>query len=308
MGRLGSNVFQNKSCCHLRHSLHCTYSDLAKFCDCLNTFLRRAARLSAATVIMLISPSRKSHEPPMPAEEVSRLLHLIDQVHGGSVQPAAEYTNPQHATPLPDDKRDGIRLPGLSALFPAYSSGRNRGVSSYPTPMSSDTSFSPINNSPGHTSPHVLPEQQAMSTHLDAVRRGFAFHRKCNHFVFVAYDDTQAERLLENFKSIIADGGPRTEIKTCELFSVGVIAAIFNRVEIPAEIGDLFYKVASERIGNWVLSQPLTAMRCCALLGLANLFQKATVSLLYFGGRTNFNLRLDLPLLTCPSRSCIGSC
>jgi hypothetical protein len=257
---------------------------------------------------MLISPSRKPHEPSMPAEEVSRLLHLIDQVHGGSVSPATDYTNPQRATPIPDDTRDGIRLPGLSALFPAFSSGRSRGVSSYPTPMSSDTSFSPINNSPGHMSPHILPEQQAMSTYLEAVRRGFAFHRKCNHFVFVAYDDAQAERLLENFKSIIADGGPFNEIKICELFSVGVIAAIFNRVEIPAEVGDLFYKMASERIGSWVLSQPLTAMRCCALLGLANLFQKATVSLLYFGGQTNSCRRLDLPLLISPPRSCIGSC
>jgi hypothetical protein len=152
--------------------------------------------------------------------------------------------------------------------------------------MSSDTAFSPANDSPGHTTPHVLPEQQAMSSHLQAVRRGFAFHRKCNGHVFVAFDETQVDRLIENFKDGLADGGPLTEIKTCEVFSVGVIAAIFNRVEIPAEVGDLFYKAASERIGKWVLSQPLTAMRCCALLGLANLFQKATISLLYFGRRT----------------------
>ena len=124
-----------------------------------------------------------------------------------------------------------------------------------------------------------------MSTHLEAVHRGFAFHRKCNRHAFIAYDETQVDRLLEEFQSSIAETRQLSEIKTCELFSVSVIAATFNRVEIPAETSDMFYKVASERIGNWVLSQPLTAMRCCALLGLANLFQKATISLLYFGER-----------------------
>lgn len=122
-----------------------------------------------------------------------------------------------------------------------------------------------------------------MSTHLEAVRRGFDVYRKCNRHAFIAYDEAQVDRLLEEFQNHPAENRPLNDVKTCELFSVGVIAATFNRVEIPAEVSDLFYKVASERVGSWVLSQPLTAMRCCALLGLANLFQKATISLLYFG-------------------------
>jgi hypothetical protein len=226
---------------------------------------------------------KRPHKGPVPVEEVSRLLHLIDQVHGDSVPSVAAYTR-QQLMPLPDDARDGIRLPGLSALFPAFSSDRSRSLSVYSTP-SSGTVLSPADNiSPGYLTPSVSPEQHAMSTRLEAVRRGFAFHRTCNRHAFIAYDEPQVERLLESFQNGIADNWPLTDIKTCEVFSVGVIAAIFNRVEIPAEIGDLFYKAASERIGKWVLNQPLTAMRCCALLGLANLFQKATISLLYFGG------------------------
>ena len=233
---------------------------------------------------MLISPaSNKFHELPVPSDEVSRLLHLIDQVHGGAAPPAADYAQLQYVTPIPDDKRDGIRLPGLSAIFPAFSSGWNGSISAYPTPMSSDPVLSSTTHSPSQNSPYISPEQHTMSTHLKAVRRGFAFHRKCNRHAFIAYDEAQVDRLLEEFQSSIAETRQLNEIKTCELFSVSVIAATFNRVEIPAEISDMFYKVASERIGNWVLSQPLTAMRCCALLGLANLFQKATISLLYFG-------------------------
>lgn len=92
------------------------------------------------------------------------------------------------------------------------------------------------------------------------------------------------ERLLNEYQGSIVENRLTNDVNTCEVFSVAVISATFNRVEIPAEIGDLFYKVASDQIGDWVMSQPLTAMRCCALLGLANLFQKATISILYFGG------------------------
>jgi hypothetical protein len=237
---------------------------------------------------MLISPARnKLHDFQAPSEEVSRLLHLIDQVQGGggtgSASPAADYPQLRYATPIPDDRRDGIRLPGLSAIFPAFSSGRKSSISAYPTPLSSDTVLSSAGQSPSSNSSYLSAEQHAMSTHLEAVRRGFAFHRKCNRHAFVAYDEMQVDRLIEEFQDSVADCRQLNEVKTCELFSVSVIAATFNRVEIPADISDLFYKVAAERIGVWVLSQPLTAMRCCALIGLANLFQKASISILYFG-------------------------
>ena len=93
----------------------------------------------------------------------------------------------------------------------------------------------------------------------------------------------QADLLLEEFQNSTADSRQLNEIKTCELFSVSVIAATFNRLEIPADVSDLFYEGAAGRIGSWMLSQPLTAMRCCALIGLANVFQKASISILYFG-------------------------
>jgi hypothetical protein len=243
---------------------------------------------------MLISPARsKLHDVQAPSEEVSRLLDLIDQVQGsggtGSASPAADYTQLHYATPIAEDKKDGIRLPGLSAIFPAFSSGRlgsvqsADSVSAYPTPMSSNTVLSSAGHSPGQNSPYISAEQHAMSTHLEAVRRGFAFHRRCNRHAFFAYEQLQVDRLLEEFQNSTADCRQLNEIKTCELFSVSVIAATFNRLEIPADTSDLFYKVAAERIGVWVLSQPLTAMRCCALMGLANLFQKASISILYFG-------------------------
>jgi hypothetical protein len=247
---------------------------------------------------MLISPARsnKGQGSPLASEEVSRLLHLIDQVHGGggggSASPAADYHQLHYATPIGDDKRDGIRLPGLSAIFPAFSSGRSSSVSAYPTPMSSDTVLSSAGHSPSSNSPYLSAEQHAMSTHLEAVRRGFAFHRKCNRHAFVAYDEMQVDRLIEEFQKSIADSRQLNETKTCELFSVSVIAATFNRVEISAETSDLFYRVAAERIGVWVLSQPLTAMRCCALIGLTNLFQKASISILYFGEQNWLRLRI----------------
>ena len=282
--------------CHARHGVaakilicHCFEKTLRSFSSEPHGFCA-----ATATVIMLISPARstKGHDLPLPSEEVSRLLHLIDQVHGGggggSASPAADYARLHYATPTPDEKRDGIRLPGLSAIFPAFSSGRSGSVSAgsvsaYPTPMSSDSVLSSAGHSPGQNSSYVSAEQHAMSTHLEALRRGFAFHRRCNRHAFVAYDQMQVDLLLEEFQNSTADCRQLNEIKTCELFSVSVIAATFNRLEIPADVSDLFYKVAAERIGSWVLSQPLTAMRCCALMGLANLFQKASISILYFG-------------------------
>jgi hypothetical protein len=70
---------------------------------------------------MLISSARnKFHEHQVSSEEVSRLLHLIDQVHGGSAPPATDYIYLPHTTTTPEDKKDGIRLPGLSAIFPAF--------------------------------------------------------------------------------------------------------------------------------------------------------------------------------------------
>lgn len=247
---------------------------------------------------MLIAPFRNTaQETRAPAEEVSNLLHLIDQVHGGSASPAADYTQLRYATPTPDDTRDGIRLPGLSAIFPAFSSGRSKDSTAYPTPESAGTRFSPPNRSPGHSSPYLLPEQQALNTHLEGVRRGYAFHRKCNQHAFRVYDEAQVDRLLEEFQHGIAEKRLLTDVKTCELFSVCVMSATFNRVDIPADVSDIFYKVATERIGSWVLTQPLTAMRCCALLGLANLFMKATISLLYFGKQT-----------FCYRRLCARSC
>lgn len=218
--------------------------------------------------------------------EVSRLHCLIDQVRGGVDPARTGYggSHLQHAISTPDDSRDGVRLPGLSAIFPAFSSVRSNSASVYPTPPSADTAFLPSGKSPAHVPPYPPPEVHALSHYLEAVRRGFAFHRKCNRYAFTAYDETYAGHLLDEFQGSVFENRHLSEIKTCEVFSVGVIAATFNRVDIPAEVGDLFYRVASDRIGDWVLSEPLTGMRCCALLGLTNVFQKATISLLYFGG------------------------
>lgn len=226
-------------------------------------------------------------EPTAPADEVSRLHYLIDQVRGGLDSTTTDNSRPQYATPAIDDARDGIRLPGISAIFPAFSSARSIGASAYPTPASNaNTPFTPSGKSPAHftPTPHVPPEQHALSSHLEEVRRGFAFHRKCNRYAFIACDEAHVEHLLNEYQGSIVENRSINDVKTCEVFSVAVISATFNRVEIRAEIGDLFYQVASDRIGDWVLSQPLAAMRCCALLGLSNLFQKATISILYFGG------------------------
>jgi hypothetical protein len=221
-----------------------------------------------------------------PPDEVLRLLHLIDLAQNGSTPPDTSLTS--HPPPAPQSSQtpegstpNSIRLPGLSSLFPAFSSTRRE--QAYPTPSPSTAVSPPNNNTPKYVSPYASPEWHAVSTYLQAIHRGYYFHHQCNHHLFVAYSKAQFGQLLVEAQASLAESRPLSNARECELFSASTIAAIFNRVQIPASVSDVFYRAASERIGDWVLDQPLAAMRCCAVLGLANLFQKATISVLYFG-------------------------
>jgi len=240
-------------------------------------------------------------EPP---DEVSRLLHLIELAHGNSTGPHTSRTSshplapqPPQAQPQVYDTPNNIRLPGLSALFPAFSSGRPDEASAYPTPTSSNTVSPPNNDTVKYVSPYASPEWHAISTYILAIHRGFSFHRKCNRHAFMACDEGKFGQLINDYQASMTDSRPLTSVRECELFSASTIAAIFNRVQIPAGVGDVFYRAASERIGDWVLGQPVTAMRCCAMLGLVNLFQKATISVLYFG-RIHCTGKRHAPALT----------
>lgn len=224
-----------------------------------------------------------ARETTAPAIEISRLHYLIDQVRGDWSPAGTDYGRQQYTAWTLDDLRDGIHLPGFAVIFPTFSSVRSNSVPACPTPTSLGTAFPPSNGSPEHASSHLPQEQHVFNDYLEAIRRGFAVHRKCNRYAFTAYDEMQVDHLLNEFQGSMINNQPLDEIRTCEAFSVAVISATFNRVEIPAKVGDLFYQVASEGLGVWISNQPLAAMRCCGLLGLANLFQKATVSLLYFG-------------------------
>jgi hypothetical protein len=221
-----------------------------------------------------------ARETTAPAIEISRLHYLIDQVRGDLSPAGTDYGRQQYTAWTLEDSRDGIHLPGFAVIFPTFSSVRSNSASAYPRPTSPGTAFLPNNRSPAHASSHHV-----FKDYLGAIRRGFAVHRQCNRYAFTAYDEMQVDHLLKEFLGSMIDNQPLDEIRTCEAFSVGVISATFNRVEIPAKVGDLFYQVASGGLGVLVSnsSQPLAAIRCCGLLGLANLFQKATVSLLYFG-------------------------
>lgn len=223
-----------------------------------------------------------------PAIEISRLHCLIARVRGDLSPAGTDCGRQQYTAWTLDDLRDGIHLPGFAVIFPSFSSVRSNSASAYPTPTSLGTAFPPSNRSPARASSHVPQEQHVFNEYLEAIRRGFAVHRECNRYAFTAYNEMQVDQLLNEFQGSMTDNEPLDEVRTCEVFSVGVISATFNRVEIPAKVGDLFYQVASEGLGVWVSNQPLAAMRCCGLLGLANLFQKATVSLLYFGACKRF--------------------
>ena len=221
-----------------------------------------------------------------PPDEVLRLLHLIDLAHNGSSTPpdASHISHPPAPQSSQTPERNtpnSIRLPGLSSLFPAFSSSRVE--QAYPTPSPSNAVSPPGNGAPKYVSPYASPEWHAISTYFQAVHRGYAFHYQCNNHLFVAYSKPDFGQLLAEYQVSLAESRPLTSARECELFSASTIAAIFNRVQIPASVSDVFYRAASERIGDWVLESPLAAMRCCALLGLSNLFQKATISVLYFG-------------------------
>lgn len=240
-------------------------------------------RLRGYTASMAL-PTLKGRENPPPLDEVSHLIQLINRARGSSF-PATDYASFYNDRTSLDNVQDDIRLPGLSALFPAFSSRSSNcsnGASAYPTP-NSDTLRSPADKPAAYVSPYASPHRYALITHLEAVRRGFAFHRKCNRYAFIAYDDPEADELLNEFQASVTKNRSLPDSKLCAIFSIAVISSTFNRVQIPAQAADVFYRAATERIGNWMHSQHLTAMRCCALLGLANLFRKATVSLLYFG-------------------------
>lgn len=242
----------------------------------------------------LPTPTPPIRSPSLPTDEAAKLVHLIDRNRSSSFPSSAASHSPFGGSNPQQAYRDGLQLPGLSALFPAFSSSNHgNGASAYPTPTS-DSSASPnktpTNRTPTYVSPYASPEQHALITHIDAVRRGFAFHRQCNRQSFVAYNESQAEQVLKEFQGSVADGRTLPDSKLCEVFSIAVMASTFNRVQIPAQVADVFYQAASDRIGTWVLSEHVPAMRCCGLLGLSNLFRKATVSLLYFGKR----LRSDM--------------
>lgn len=228
-------------------------------------------------------------QTPTPTDEVSRLQYLIEQDRSKLAPQGRAQTPARHPLALAtiEQDRTTVQLPRLSAIFPAFSSGRNVGELGYPTPGPTPTcatsSSSHTTTPRSYLSPHTSPEQHALSTLLPAVRHGLSFHRRCTRFAFIVYDDKQFDQLMADFEASTAEKQPLTDVKECEVYSACVMASTFNRMEIPADASDTFYRAASERIGSWVHEQPLVAMKCCGLLGLANIFLKATISLPYFG-------------------------
>ena len=208
--------------------------------------------------------------------EISNLLYLIEQAQISHSPARTKNHLSHHAATSAKSARNGIRLPTFSTVFPTL------GELAFTAPSAYISTFF-MDKHTTSESTDIVREQRALSTHLEAVRRGFAFHRKCNPYAFVAYHEDQAERLLVEFETSTANTQFIPESRLCEIFSIAVISSVFNRVQIPARIADVFYQAASGRIGEWVFTDSLAAMRCCALLGLVNIFQKATVSLLYFG-------------------------
>lgn len=239
-----------------------------------------------------MAPSAPTSRTSSPPDQVSRLLHLIDQARASPPQFANNSSYPLQTwaalSQAETQKQDGVRLPALSSIFPGFSSSCRSALespSSYPTPPEDQTLSPPRPGPPAYVSPYTPPEQHALLTQLGAVHRGFAFHRKCNRHAFIAYNEVQAEELLSEFQNSVAESRTLPDSKLCEVLSIAVISSTFNRVQISPQSADLFYRAASGRLDKWIFSQPLAAMRCCALLGLSNIFQKATVSLLYFGKR-----------------------
>lgn len=215
-----------------------------------------------------------SHE-----REERRLLRLMRQTLDMQTQ-SPLHEDPRHrASRTPTPASNGVRLPALSTLLPSIPSPPSGSSSGecYPTPRS-----------PATPSRSTAPRQldQYIITNLDAIWRGFEFHRHCNRHAFVCYDEAQAEALLSQLQVSVVHGQFLTSEKLCEIYTVAAVSALFNRVEVPSEWGDLMYQAATERLGDWIHDEPLTGMRCCGLLGLVDLFQKAAISVLYYGQYT----------------------
>lgn len=215
-----------------------------------------------------------SHE-----REERRILHLMRQTAEMQLQTTQDelQVGPSMTpTPLPN----GVRLPILSSLFPSIPSppSGDSSTSPYPTPVSPATPLS--SGGPKQLDLYIV-------SNIDAIRRGFAFHRQCNRHAFVCYDEAQADALLGQLQNSVVHGQFLTSDKLCGIYSIAAVSALFNRVEISSQWGDLMYQAASERLGDWIHDEPLTGMRCCGLLGLVDLFQKAAISVLYYGKCTS---------------------
>jgi len=188
-----------------------------------------------------------------------------------SPRDSTQASSPTNLAPTSLSSR--VRLPRLSSLFPS--------LPSLPSGESSGDSY--LKPQSGLHFSSSRPLENYIVTNLDAIRRGFEFHRQCNRHIFVCFDEARANDLLDQLQRSLACSHSLTSETLCQIFSIAAISAQFNRVEIPSEYGDLLYQAATDRLGDWVHDEPLTGMRCCGMLGLLDLFQKAAISVLYLG-------------------------
>lgn len=123
--------------------------------------------------------------------------------------------------------------------------------------------------------------RNVLHSQLPGLRSGFSSFRKCTSMIFFAYTEDEFDNLVANTINE-QDLGP-SRAALCELCGIGAIASRYDREQLSPDFGDYCYNVAKQLLDDCLEMSPLASMKVCALLGLVNLLNKATVALAYLG-------------------------
>jgi hypothetical protein len=68
----------------------------------------------------------------------------------------------------------------------------------------------------------------------------------------------------------------------CQVCAIAAVSSLFDRQELPEELGDQFYEAARFLRGACSIDAPLAGMKVCLLIGLYTFWRKARTALEHF--------------------------
>lgn len=160
------------------------------------------------------------------------------------------------------------------------SSSATRSVESTPT-----TALPPPSTPSAGQTGTIGPQCEEKLSHLlqsklQDIRSGLEIQQRCISKIFCAFTAEQMEDSLSKFSDHQIKPS-RSAI--CEMCAIAAVASLYGRERLSAELGDCFYDGAKLFLPDCIEASPLSAMKACALLGLFNLLNKATVALSFIG-------------------------